>query len=269
MRRGRKATHDKSEGSSSDGDSSDLGHEVQLEECKGRQAVRRSARSRNKVNYSLENLEDNASERCSDDDFEREVSEYKSPCTQIAHGSADISELESELAAGNPHLEGSKEMDYLHIGGGFCEDDANTGEPQHSPPEDLSEDHLTMGGGFCMDETKTSEDPGSVHNIAAEPLGEGNEDSFEYLEPADEAELESSLTQLIQLRKTTSEVPCDVVSKDVASMQDDSADNVKATNDGRSPGNFQAEDNTAHDSGIATYGSLSAMPSLRRKRRRG
>ncbi|XP_056169922.1 DNA repair protein UVH3 isoform X2 [Syzygium oleosum] len=271
MRRGRKATPDKSEHSSSDGDSGDVVHEVQLEECKGQQEVRRSARSRKQVNYSVENLEDNASAHCSDKDSEKEVSEYNSPCAQTARGDAAISELESELAPGNTCLEGSKETDYLHMGGGFCEDDADTGEPQQrpdSPPEDISEEHLTMGGGFCTDERKTSKDPGSAHEIATEPLGEGNEDSFGYIEPADEAELESSVTESILLRKMTSGVPRDMGAKDVASMQDDGADMVKATNDGRAPGDLQEEDNAAHDSGIASYGSLSAMPSLRRKRRR-
>lgn len=61
--------------------------------------------------------------------------------------------------SGNPYLGEESCRDYLETGGGFCPDEGENGQAdvsQHDAPPSLEagfpEDYLKMGGGFCMDD---------------------------------------------------------------------------------------------------------------------
>ncbi|KAB2075656.1 hypothetical protein ES319_A07G237200v1 [Gossypium barbadense] len=143
------------ETSSSGGDSGNDNQEVDGEKLDQPREVRRSMRTRNPVNYTVNDLEDEGGlshkESSGEDAMEKEAVE-------------DVKE-KIQCEAREPSLD-NIDGDYLETGGGFCMDERGTDLPDANQDFDLetepTNDYLKMGGGFCMegdiDQPDTSQD---------------------------------------------------------------------------------------------------------------
>ncbi|CAN8266105.1 unnamed protein product [Cochlearia groenlandica] len=117
-----------------------------------KQNVRRSTRSRNSVKYNAEEEE----EEEEDKDKSRR-SKVETLGENIEHDEF----LKDEGRVGNVSVESRTTIDTsinedynIQTGGGFCADEAETGDDTHK----ATDDYVVMGGGFCVDEDETCEE---------------------------------------------------------------------------------------------------------------
>ncbi|KAG2261328.1 hypothetical protein Bca52824_068407 [Brassica carinata] len=116
------------------------------------QKMRRSTRSRNPVKYSekeddqLDESRGNGeslSENLDDDDFLKNEGRL-----------GNVSEETTTIDASNNNECPSE--DYIQMGGGFCVDEAVTGDAHLE--DKASDDYRVVGGGFCVDEDETGKE---------------------------------------------------------------------------------------------------------------
>lgn len=154
----------------------------------------------------------------------------------------------------NQHKEEHSSGDYFEMGGGFCsieeEPELKTDEPsgQNGDPSfevESFQECLNMGGGFCLDEDETKEDP---HKHASEPAtGLVSDDSDPHC---------SNIGEEANPKRRKAD----------ALYNEQNPDHLtpRASNNSSSPPESIGQD----DSGTPPMKSLSAMPYLRRKRRK-
>lgn len=153
----------------------------------------------------------------------------------------------------NQHMEDQHSSgDYFEMGGGFClieeEPEPKTDEPSVGQDGDPSfeveafKEYLNMGGGFCLDKDETKED---LHKHASEPATELVSDPHC-----------SNIGEEANPKRRKAD----------ALYNEQNPDHLtpKASNNSSSPPESIGQD----DSGTPPMKSLSAMPYLRRKRRK-
>jgi hypothetical protein len=120
------------------------------------------------VNYSVNDLEADDVDKSSDqrdkgysdeEAVELDLSSAQGACGDAAAGHDE----KKQHDAGGPALEEHLHKDYVEMGGGFCTDEFEIGQPDVSQYGDsfeaeFSEDYLKIGGGFCLAEGETQND---------------------------------------------------------------------------------------------------------------
>ncbi|XVF16465.1 hypothetical protein REPUB_Repub10bG0033100 [Reevesia pubescens] len=247
-----------SETSSSDGDSGNDYQEVNDEKLDQLQEVRRSTRTRNPVNYTVNEIDDevglSSKESSGEEAMEKEAAN-------------DLNEKNLREVQ-EPSLDESS-GDYLERGGGFCMDETEIGQPDASQDVDpsseaeVSKDCPKVGGGFCMEESETTKDLDTAYY--QDPVGQTDSSScFAFTDKADDniasdapsSSAERSLDGLQNAGKTC---------KPIAELN---LDHQNAANKDDSKESAPLQETTANDSGTTFVGGLSAMPNLKRKRRK-
>ncbi|XVE67972.1 hypothetical protein DITRI_Ditri09bG0030800 [Diplodiscus trichospermus] len=257
-RKRRKANPDfeQSDTSSSAGNS---GHDVDGEKLDQPQVVRRSTRTRNPVNYAVNDLED---EVC----LSNKQSSLEEATEQEA---ADNLNEKNPAKVQDPSLEEDFDRECLERGGGFCIHETETDQPdasQHVDPSseaETSKDYLKMGGGFCIEESETINDLNAAYH--QDPNGATDSSNcFAFIDKADEnigsvkpsSSTERSSDGLQNGGKTA---------KPIAEL------NLDHRNEGNEDDSVEIaalQEATITDTEATFVGGLSAMPTLKRKRRK-
>ncbi|KAA3459375.1 DNA repair protein UVH3 isoform X3 [Gossypium australe] len=278
------------ETSSSGGDSGNDNQEVDGEKLDQPREVRRSMRTRNPVNYTMNDLEDEGGlshkESSSEDAMEKEAGE-------------DVKE-KIQCEAREPSLD-NIDGDYLETGGGFCMDERGTDLPDANQDVDLetepTNDYLKMGGGFCMegdiDQPDTSQDvsPLSETGSANDYLKMGGGFCMEESETIDNPDAGNYQDPVQATESSNCFAFTDKADNNIDSAEPsvnaEGSPLDKLQNGGKTPNEANDALNLNHqnaankddskesaslretsDVGTAFISGLSAMPSLKRKRRR-
>uniref|UniRef100_A0A2N9I1V5 DNA repair protein UVH3 n=1 Tax=Fagus sylvatica TaxID=28930 RepID=A0A2N9I1V5_FAGSY len=261
---------------SSDDDSSDE-QEVLVDKLEGPEEVRRSRRFRKPVNYSVNDLEADDVDKSSDqrdkgysdeEAVELDLSSAQGACGDAAAGHDE----KKQHDAGGPALEEHLHKDYVEMGGGFCTDEFEIGQPDVSQYGDsfeaeFSEDYLKIGGGFCLAEGETQNDEDGAHDPTT-ATASGNADPSHCSGFMEEADLGCGSVQFNLGPKGALDEIQDSGKTD-AYDTDSKLEHLNASsNDDNSKGYVSLQENTKNDTGITSVGGLSAMPFLKRKRRK-
>ncbi|KAE9449160.1 hypothetical protein C3L33_18941, partial [Rhododendron williamsianum] len=239
---------------SSDGDCISENEKENQDEKLGRpRELRKSARTRKAVKYTSDDdveidepgKASHEEENCSDKEAVKEPFEDHHLVGDTAASTGEEIQHKEEHSSG----------DYFEMGGGFCsieeEPELKTDEPSVGQNGDPSfevesfQECLNMGGGFCLDEDETKED---LHKHASEPATElVSDDSDPHC-------------------SNTGEEANPKRRKADALYNEQNPDHLtpRASNNSSSPLESIGQD----DSGTPPMKSLSAMPNLRRKRRK-
>ncbi|OMP10663.1 Drug/metabolite transporter [Corchorus olitorius] len=216
--------------------------------------VRRSMRTRNPVDYAVDDRED-----------EDGLSNKEASCGRAKEqGAADDLNEKNLSQVHVPSLEEDSSRDYLERGGGFCMDEQETGQPDasqdvdHSSEAEASMDYLNMGGGFCMEESETTKDLDAAY--CQDPIGVTESSNiYASTDKADDnigsAELSSGAERFLDGLQYGVKTPKPIAESDIdhrnAANKDDSEDKAPL-----------------QDTGTEFIGGLKAMPTLKRKRRK-
>lgn len=161
---------------------------------------------------------------------------------------------------------GAHDPDYLKVGGGFCPDDDEEGSKHN---EICDNDYLRMGGGFCLDEDETR----SEHNEILDDVATVVEDSAEVTCSAsgfvDEAEGDKNITyQSSSVNKISGiELQDRGNTEPKIEMNHDSVNTRSNYDQSETDTGFPISEN-AHGNTDNTAAAFSAMPLLRKKRRK-
>ncbi|CAK7328204.1 unnamed protein product [Dovyalis caffra] len=239
--------------SSCDADSGHDEHEVHVDVSNSPCELRKSTRSRKPVNYRVDDLEIDDVEKSLDQGF---------PCAQESHGdgATDVND-NGQLKVGDSSLQ-SFSKDYLERRDGFCIGE-EVGLPvmdqnNYSPKVEVSKDYLERGGGFCLDDSEAGKDQGSTHSPPTTADRETGDSSYfsDILEDVDHG------TELLnELRNGGKNV----------NDTDLKADSEVATPAGGHSVSSESLPEIIKNDNLTSggVGSLSAMPFLKRKRRKG
>ncbi|PPD79986.1 hypothetical protein GOBAR_DD23080 [Gossypium barbadense] len=278
------------ETSSSGGDSGNDNQEVDGEKLDQPREVRRSMRTRNPVNYTVKDLEDEGGlshkESSGEDAMEKEAGEdvkekiqceAREPSLDNIYGDYletgggfCMDERGTDLPDANQDvdLETEPTNDYLKMGGGFCMegdiDQPDTSQDVNPFSETGSaNDYLKMGGGFCMEESETIGNP-DAGNYEDPVQATESSNCFAFMDKADDnidsaepsVNAEGSLLDKLQNGGKTPDEANDALNLNHrnAANKDDSKESASLRE--------------ASDVGTTFISGLSAMPSLKRKRRR-
>uniref|UniRef100_A0A9I9CXP7 DNA repair protein UVH3 n=1 Tax=Cucumis melo TaxID=3656 RepID=A0A9I9CXP7_CUCME len=168
--RGKTPITDLVETSSSDDESEFDNQKFDSENLPEPQERRRSSRIRKSASYAIDDsnqLSDHSADRFSNDKAEEDMVVQG----QYAYPETIISQYENTESSSRT-LKQSLQNDYLETGGGFClvEDETSRQEMcQNKDPAmeaNNSEDYLTIGGGFCLDDNDECVDPVAHPNQA-------------------------------------------------------------------------------------------------------
>ncbi|KAL5864228.1 hypothetical protein ACOSQ3_001742 [Xanthoceras sorbifolium] len=242
-------------------------HGVYAEKLKWPQEMRRSTRSRKPVNYSMNDPEvDDVGKITSDEDYTTE--EAVKPDLFVVRGmSGDYSAFggKKQHKSGDPPLEGFS-SNHLERGGGFCIDEGLIDQSMVRQNEDpfseaeVSKDYMKMGGGFCIDESKTGDN--AVLNPAAIE-GDANSSPC-FVEKVDRnigsGDSFSSPRRAFNGLKYGGRT--NIAGSEV------NMDHQNARTDDNSKVDVPQQDNVKSDTANVSSGALSAMPFLKRKRRK-
>jgi DNA excision repair protein ERCC-5 len=225
-----------------------------------------STRVRRPVNYTVNHFEA--------DDVDKSSDQSNTECSDEEAVEQECGDAAAGHNAGHPALEECLHGDSLEMGGGLCTDKCEISQPGVSQCVDLSfearfsKDYLNMGGGFCLDEGEPESDTDGAHGPAS-ATASGNADlshRSSFLDEADDIDNGSVHSNL---------VPKGALNglQDRGKMDaDDTTSNVDhlntSSNDGNSKGLGSLQENTKDHTGKTFVGGLSAMPFLRRKRRK-
>ncbi|KAK8717056.1 hypothetical protein V6N13_044337 [Hibiscus sabdariffa] len=173
----------------------------------------------------------------------------------------------------NQHVDTSSETkltnDYLRMGGGFCVEENDIDQPDTSEvgdPFSGANDCLKMGGGFCMEESGTSKDlDADYYQDPVQATESSNcfafmdkaDDSMGSAEPSVNAEGLLGLDGLQNEGKTNN--------KPIVAP---SPDHRNAANKDGSKESAPLQETSSGDVRTTSIGGLSAMPFLKRKRRK-
>ncbi|KAE8689315.1 DNA repair protein UVH3-like isoform X2 [Hibiscus syriacus] len=273
-RRRRKASHDfqQSETSSSGDDSGNDNREVD-EELDQPREVRRSKRTRNLVSYTVNDVEDEA-----------EVNHKDSSGEDAMEEEADNGVKEKiQPEAREPFLANTDGV-YLETGGGFCMDERGTDQPGENQDVDPSEteptnDYQKMGGGFCTEERDDDKPEASQH---VDPFSE-TEPTNDYMKMGggfcmeekniDQPDTSQAGDPISEggLANDYLKMGCGFCMEESDTTKDLDADYyqypVQATEDGCKE-SAPLQETISSDVRATFIGGLSAMPSLKRKRRK-
>ncbi|CAN1153497.1 DNA repair protein UVH3 [Linum perenne] len=225
----------------SDHSSSNDEHADQCQKSEILKDVRRSNRLRQQVSYTTDMEMDDVMESVDLDD-ERKAGENPQ------NGNSRSASREDENAEHNLVQDDLPKV-HLETGGGFCIDESEAGHL----------DYLESGGGFCVDESERHDDQGENIELATALAGEATEEGCcrgGLMNNVHFGALNESLVDAVN----TGSVVKDPNSEAVRSRQSE--------NDLMSSGEPFSESNVK-DSAGAEVGGLSAMPFLRRKRKKG
>ncbi|XP_037491577.1 DNA repair protein UVH3 isoform X2 [Jatropha curcas] len=245
-----------------DGDDKLENHVQKSEESQG---LRRSMRSRKPVSYSPDDLEIDIVDKQLDQDDKNSDKEAVEPdlfgvLEVCRDSSASLNDKEDLLP------ENSK--DHLEMGGGFVTDEDGNGQAGVSnnsyPCEpDASKHYLEMGGGFCMDESETGTNQDAAHSPSMAAVGEIFESPYTS-GLMKEADCPKGPVQSVSGDERTS--------NDVQDGQTTISFVIEPTKHGvdvtDTVDHSQANSSLAKTTGSETIGRLSAMPFLKRKRRK-
>ncbi|XP_010555901.1 PREDICTED: DNA repair protein UVH3 isoform X2 [Tarenaya hassleriana] len=207
------------------------------------QKVRRSSRILNPVKYNV-NEDDAMAELQIGKESPSESSEEEFHITEDRFGktSAEYGGRKQNEKAITSTNDCASE-DYIQMGGGFCTDEAEIGEPSMSLNEDLhienkpSDDYLMAGGGFCVEEDERSEDK-KITDAPTEFSGDDIPGGLDTVDESDSDRLQSLAEDQTYKKK------------------------VKRPSE-----DLPAENDTV-EVGTSSVGGLCAMPFLKRKKRR-
>ncbi|KAK3018281.1 hypothetical protein RJ639_003549 [Escallonia herrerae] len=250
------------EASSDDENHGDSEPEVLAQKKEGSLEVRRSTRPQRMVKYAMNDLgtdESDEMEHDNGDSTHEEAGEEEAFGNDeyiISVGLAGPSKWNNHEVGDNSLKEGSS-VDHLDIEGGFCMDEAepemrpgHAGTGQNSEP--LSDEYLEMGGGCCLDEDGADKDSGQCASRPARTIFFDSSEIPCCSGSVKESEGDISASRLISSPvKTVNELQGEGQYSTTNDVIDTSQDNI--------------EDD---ESGIKSVRSLSAMPYLRRKRRK-
>ncbi|KAJ8750315.1 hypothetical protein K2173_014230 [Erythroxylum novogranatense] len=253
-----------SDHSSSDVSSGDAEQGFQVSKSEKPLEVRRSTRSRKNVCYALNDVEsDDLNELQDQSEYEMSEREEGFSRDQVVSGEApnDVNVLQQNKDKG-PSLE-IPSSQYLESGGGFCIHEAEVSKPdvsQGSYPfeADAPKDYHIMGGGFCIREMETGE-----HQDTAVPAFRETSESSHFSCFTEDAVFDNVVHQLTSGTKRVAEVEetnASTIKQNVDSADASNTDHPKFS-DSMTKGAY----NNPQVSGI---GGLSAMPFLKRKRRK-
>ncbi|KAM7509106.1 hypothetical protein LguiA_019559 [Lonicera macranthoides] len=237
---------------SDEGNNCDSKQEVQVEKHEGPHEVRRSARHRKAVKYTLNDLEIDDTSRTSQDNGNSSDNEG------IVVGASSSPSKTIHLMVKDPSKEESSPCVYVEIEGAKAETRMGLlGSDQYGEAE-LSQDYLKMGGGFCLEgDDDKDKDPSECASSPARAIIFENHNTSHYsgnLEDADH-DIDVGPAQLVSSTLRASNPDC-----------------PNATTDENISGVAISKENIEGDgSGTRSIRSLSlsAMPYLKRKRRKG
>lgn len=162
--------------------------------------------------------------------------------------------------------------DYLEVGGGFCPSEDETGEPGLSNVDqyfqaDVSDDNIKMAGQFSRAENESGANRDGVDDQATGTTVSGNGDLSDFSGFIDEADLgHISVQSNLPTKRPLVGLP----GSDRTSAYDSeqSLNHHIFTSIVPSTSNVSLQENAVNSSGQPSVGALSAMPFLRKKRRK-
>ncbi|KAM1918897.1 hypothetical protein FF1_023468 [Malus domestica] len=267
-----------SETSSGNGDDDNDGMDLHTDTIEGLGEMRRSGRLRKPVNYTVDDLDvddlgeplDHSNAKCSNAETgEQVISRDEGKCEESA---SSLSEKKQQNE-GNLSPNVGLHKDYLETGGGFCPVEDETGEPglsQHGDPSfgaEVSEDYLKTGGGFCGDESETGNDQDGIR-VQTKTTASENSDLPSF----------SGIVNMVDLGHISSQSSIGNKRPLVgfqSSERTDAYDTEQNINhetatitDDQTKVNASLPENSVDNSRQPSGGALSAMPFLRKKRRK-
>ncbi|XP_043806922.1 DNA repair protein UVH3 isoform X3 [Manihot esculenta] len=256
---------DSSPGDVSDGDDE---LEVHVEKSERVQEVRRSLRSRKPVNYTLDDLEiDDVDQSLGEGDTRPNEGALEAGVSGVQGASENAEQMTSQSLDPLPD---DFFDDHLEQEVGFLADEAGSGHAgvtKNTYPSEagVSDDYLMRGGGFCVDESETATHQDTCHSpsMAAEC---GTVDSSHFtglMEETDRGKV--SVQSVSRVQRSSNDIQDG--GKTNAFDSESSVGCVNATD---TSGHFEVSlpESSKKDAGESSVRSLSAMPFLRRKRKK-
>ncbi|TXG54627.1 hypothetical protein EZV62_019883 [Acer yangbiense] len=263
-----------SETRSCDGIGGNGEHEVYAEKLKWPKEVRRSTRSRKPVDYSMNDNDpeiDDEGKTSSDKDYTTEESVKPDLFGVVGMSGDDSAGLDrrKQHKSGDPPLEVFS-SDHLERGGGFYVDEGEIDQSTMRQNEDpfseaeVSKDYLKMGGGFCADESEIGENQGAVQNSATNEDDANSSPFFEFVEKVDPniGSGDSFSSPRRAFNGLENEGRTDRSGSEV------NLGHQNTTTDNNSNADVSTQENVKSDSVNVSAGALTAMPFLKKKRRK-
>ncbi|GLT35483.1 hypothetical protein SLA2020_099320 [Shorea laevis] len=257
-----------SETSCSNGNSGDNDLQVHCDKLDEQQEVRRSARSRKKVNYAQSDPEIDEvgvspinNGNSSGKEREQDIFETEEVCGDASGGGNFTKQNHHEVP--DPAVMEDFSSDYLEKGGGFCtdEDPGTNNDIDPSFEDKLSKEYLKTGGGFCLDEDERNKDEeASCHSDNS-----GKSDPTHCFGVMEEAghDIGSSKTVYSPERALQGFQNGGKTDTSNSTMNLESQNTTSNTTVGKT-----LQEDSKIDGEMPFAGALSAMPYLKRKQRR-
>ncbi|KAG7981918.1 hypothetical protein I3843_04G023000 [Carya illinoinensis] len=266
---------------SSGSDTDDDEQEVLVENLEVPDKVRRSMRIRKPVNYTVndfmmddgEKSSDQSDKKCSAGEaVGRDLSSAQGVCEDAAAGHNESKQHNNN--AGDSAHEEHLHIDYHEMGGGFCTDECEIDQPgvnqcgEPSFEAEFCKDYLDTGGGFCLDEGETENDQDGTHCPAtATGSGSADPDPSHRIDFTNEADLDFGPVQSNLGPKAALDGLHATGKTNVYDTESNLDLQNASSNEGNSKGDVSSPRNTTGKTSN-TVGGLSAMPFLKRKRRK-
>ncbi|GLU11233.1 hypothetical protein SLE2022_279920 [Rubroshorea leprosula] len=270
QREKRKASHgsEPSETSCSNGNSGDNDLQVHCDKLEEQREVRRSARSRKKVNYAQSDPEIDEvgvspinNGNSSGKEREQDIFETEEVCGDGSGGGNFTKQNHHEVP--DPAVMEDICSDYLGKGGGFCtdEDPGTNNDIDPSFEDKLSKEYLKTGGGFCLDEDETNKD----EEASCHPDNSGKSDPTHCFSVMGEAGHDIGSSQTVYSPEGALQGFQNGGKTDTSNsmMNLESQNTTSNTTLGKT-----LQEDSKIDGEMPSAGALSAMPYLKRKQRR-
>ncbi|XP_061337655.1 DNA repair protein UVH3 [Gastrolobium bilobum] len=260
------------ETSSSSSDTDDHGLRVHIDMPEVPKDLRRSMRSRKAVNYSFKDVE--VEEADADDSFD----ESNQTCLRKEPKEEKLSYIHGACRDGATDFSRGKESsiplketrDSLESEGWFCTDAGETSHPgtgnrDNSFDRDSSDGYLKMGGGFCSDDSEIGNNHNAIDDVNTAATLDCTADIPSCSEFLDETDHD----------KSSSDILFSGAEKAENEIQDEGTSfkfNKETNNDLLNAGNHSdmgvLTPEIAHHNSGTSAGAFSAMPFLRKKRKK-
>ncbi|KAG7981920.1 hypothetical protein I3843_04G023000 [Carya illinoinensis] len=240
-----------------------------------------SMRIRKPVNYTVndfmmddgEKSSDQSDKKCSAGEaVGRDLSSAQGVCEDAAAGHNESKQHNNN--AGDSAHEEHLHIDYHEMGGGFCTDECEIDQPgvnqcgEPSFEAEFCKDYLDTGGGFCLDEGETENDQDGTHCPAtATGSGSADPDPSHRIDFTNEADLDFGPVQSNLGPKAALDGLHATGKTNVYDTESNLDLQNASSNEGNSKGDVSSPRNTTGKTSN-TVGGLSAMPFLKRKRRK-
>ncbi|KAI4350729.1 hypothetical protein L6164_005155 [Bauhinia variegata] len=244
---------------STDSESYDHEQRLNVENSKG---LQQSMRSRKPVTYYMKDTEidDNDSFDLSNKiSLNEEATEENLSSIHGACGDATTDFcLEKQSSMNNVSLKEDSSKPHLELGGGFCADESETSHPGTSSYDnfkvDSSTDYPKMGGGFCEDDRETENNYDNIHGDIADTVDEADNDKYNIDQSGSGIDRVGN-----ELRDTGTACTYNL---------DPNRSHVDARSNHDHFDVSVLTPENAHNNTESSTGGLSAMPFLRKKRRK-